>query len=349
LEEIILDDVYDTRDVTAAIVECCPRLKSFDLTITNSDIGYVDTLVRAYPMGLRSVTLGHLWATSSSELNAAGNLIEALLVHSANTLEVLKVSHDLHNVVHDITAVLEGFPNLKNLEVTCQSSFLLDDIVRQTSWSESSLWETDPSTRSTETSLILPWECTQLETLTFSIGKIVWDWGVSPERLQEAPREDVKEEEAIAVARKVGVLWNTLKSLKSLKTLSLHWSHETYQKIMPMSFERGVFYMKQIGLPEMTQQEAAWMGLEWTSIADHLKSEESSKLMWAACHDRSGYVGPYDSEDIWHEYQDEYQNENHEESSELDWEISINNKKIQKSMSWYSRRSLRNRASWFES
>ncbi|KAK3810096.1 MAG: hypothetical protein J3Q66DRAFT_415289 [Benniella sp.] len=348
LEEIILDDVLDIRDVTAAIVECCPRLNLLDLTIANSDIGYVDTLVRAYPMGLRSLTLGYLWGSRSGEPNA-GNLIEALSVHSSNTLEVLKVSHGLHNVVHDITAVLEGFPNLKELEVTCQSSFLLDDIVHQTSWSESSLWETDPSTGSTESSLILPWACTQLETLTLFIGNIAWGWCVSPERLQETHQEDVKEEEAISVARKIGVLWNTLKSLKSLKTLSLHWSHETYQKIMSMSFDRAVLYMKQIGLPEMTQQEAAWMGLEWTSIVDHLKSEESSKLRWAACHDRSGFAGPYDSEDILHKDQDEYQAEGYEDFSELDWEIGTNNKKIHKSMSWYSRRSLRNRASWFES
>ncbi|KAF9347477.1 hypothetical protein BGX34_003122 [Mortierella sp. NVP85] len=207
-----LEDVHDIRVVTATIVERCPTLKMFDLTIANSDISYVDTLVRVYPMVPRSVTLRYLWRTRPGEFNAE-NLIEALLMHSANTLEVLKVSDNLHNVVHDIMAVLEGFPNLKKLET--------------------------PGTQ----------------------------------------REDVEDEEAISVARKIDVLWNTSKSVKSLKTLSLHWSHETYQKIMSMNFERGMFYMKQIGLPEMTQQETAWMGLQWTSIADHVKSEESSKLM----------------------------------------------------------------------
>ncbi|KAF9347478.1 hypothetical protein BGX34_003123, partial [Mortierella sp. NVP85] len=67
--------------------------------------------------------------------------------------------------------------------------------------------------------------------------------------------KDVRE--AIHVARKIGVLWNTFNSLKSLKTLSLDWSDKMRATIESMSFDRGVFYMKRIGLPEMTQEEAA--------------------------------------------------------------------------------------------
>ncbi|KAK3810097.1 MAG: hypothetical protein J3Q66DRAFT_352095 [Benniella sp.] len=353
LEEIILDEVFNVHAVTTVIAECCPRLKSFDLKVTASNIHSVDTLIRAYPMGLRSVIFGsHRKSLSGEPYDRS--IVDALLMHSANTLEVLRVYVAVHGVVHDIAAVLEGFPNLKELDVTCES-FLLDDIVRQTSWTESSLWETDPSTGSTGSSLILPWACTKLESLSLSIGETPWDWNVPVGGLHEFQQKDVKEEEAISVARKVGVFWNTLKSLKSIYSWSLNWGYELRSTLESMSFERGVFYMKQIGLPEMTQQEADWMGLEWTSIADHLKSEETTRLGWAARHHRSGFARYHEdaSDENQFESQDgdqgEDQGEDQEQLSEMDCEFSANNKRIHKSVSWYSRRSSRSSASWFES
>ncbi|KAF9346694.1 hypothetical protein BGX34_003712 [Mortierella sp. NVP85] len=355
LEEIILDEVFNIHAVTTVIAESCPRLKSFDLKVTASNIHSVDTLIRAYPMGLRSVIFGsHRMSLSGEPYDRS--IVDALLMHSANTLEVLKVCVAVHGVVRDIAAVLEGFPNLKELDVPCES-FLLDDIVRQTSWSES-LWETDPSTGSTESSLVLPWACSKLESLYLSIGETRWDWNVPVGWLPEFQQKDVKEEEAISVARKIGVFWNTLKSLKSIYSWSMNWGYDLRATLETMSFERGVFYMKQIGLPEMTQQEAVWMGLEWTSIADRLKSEETTRLDWASCHHRSGFARYHEdaSDENQYENQDgdqgenqsENQGEDQEQLSEMDCEFSANNKRIHKSVSWYSRRSSRGSASWFE-
>jgi len=56
------------------------------------------------------------------------------------------------------------------------------------------------------------------------------------------------EELALTTVLQVGVLWKSLKSLKSLKTLSLTGDQLVYQTIETMPFDRGVYYIDQIGL-----------------------------------------------------------------------------------------------------
>ena len=66
------------------------------------------------------------------------------------------------------------------------------------------------------------------------------------------------EELALTTVLQVGVLWKTLKSLKSLKTLPLSWDQPVYRTIGTMPFDR-VYYMDQIGLSGITQAELEWM------------------------------------------------------------------------------------------
>jgi hypothetical protein len=48
----------------------------------------------------------------------------------------------------------------------------------------------------------------------------------------------------------------------SLKTLSLNWNQPVYQTIGTMPFDRGVYYMDQIGLSVITQAELEWIGVQ---------------------------------------------------------------------------------------
>jgi hypothetical protein len=177
LEEIILGAVEAFGSVTRVLAENCPRLKSIDLKIVidedllyaAADLVHLADLVRAYPMGLRSFMLGSI-SDEPPYRPYSGELIEALLAHSSHTLEVLKIYGELQGVVNDIKAVLEGFPNLIELQVP-RVWFHLKDIVRQRNWTDRSVWETDPSTGTTGSSLTLPWACTKLETLSLFIGE----------------------------------------------------------------------------------------------------------------------------------------------------------------------------------
>jgi hypothetical protein len=84
------------------------------------------------------------------------------------------------------------------------------------------------------------------------------------------------------------------------------------QKLRSMIFDRAVFYMKQIGLPEMTPQEAAWMGMpNWESIADYLKSQEAAR----------SYLKQYRLLSGCTLYRDECQNAFYEHPSEWDCEF----------------------------
>ncbi|KAK3810095.1 MAG: hypothetical protein J3Q66DRAFT_352093 [Benniella sp.] len=266
LEEISLEVYGDFGSVMTALAEYCPRLKSIDLKIpANEEFLYAVDLVRVFPTGLRSFILESI-LNNPPYRHYFEELIEALLEHSSHTLEVLKIYGEWQDVVNDINAVLEGFPNLIELQVP-HVWFHLEDIVPQRNWTDRSLWETDPSTGSTGPSLTLPWACTKLETLSLFIGEpLTWDF------------ENVEDEVAISVVCGFGILWNTLKSLKSFKTLSLYWSSDINRKLGSMRFERGVSYMKQIGLPEMTQQEAAWMGMKNWGLMEDYKSPKTARL-----------------------------------------------------------------------
>ncbi|KAF9351321.1 hypothetical protein BGX34_000652 [Mortierella sp. NVP85] len=310
LEEISLGEVEAFGSVTRALAEHCPRLKSIGLKIvTNEELLFATDLVRAYPMGLRSFMLGSTKYYYPYE-PYAGELIEALLAHSSHTLEVLQLYGELQGVVNDIRSVLEGFPNLIELQVP-SVWFHLKDIVNRRNWTDRSVWETDPSTGTTGSSLTLPWACTKVETLSLFISEpLEWRFESFQEMFDFWERRE-GEEEAMSAACGLGILWNTLKSLKSLKTLSLHWGSDMNQKLRSMIFDRAVFYMKQIGLPQMTPQEAAWMGMRnWDSIGDFLKSQEAAR----------SYLEKYTLLSGCMLYQEECQNGFYEHPSEWDCE-----------------------------
>lgn len=352
LEEVHLGYVTESTfsEIVSALSENCPRLQSFTHEFRNSDlIRTVNTLLDAYPNGLRSINLTSAWyytVDSSSVESDTGALIRALLKYSANTLEIVSLTGQMRHWIKGINILLEQCPNLKELHVL-GDYIHLDEIVQQTNWETRSLWDLpEPaSTRSRESSLLLPWVCKKLEALSLFIYKpqsTSVDFGVQPhERDQET--NDMIEELALSTVLQVGVLWKTLKSLKSLKTLSLNWDQPVYQTIGTMPFDRGVFYMDQIGLSGITQPELEWMGVQWEAIVDRLRSEETGKMTQAALEDRTGC----DSSLV----EDQCRCTRHwePEDPEVDWPFNMDQKKFSKSGKLYSRRSVRSDSDWFGS
>ncbi|KAF9982641.1 hypothetical protein BGZ65_002631 [Modicella reniformis] len=344
LEDLNLSSVRESTfgEIVTALTKTCPRLQSFTHEFRNSDLlRNIITLMEVYPNGLRYLDLTSAWyytVNSNSTDSDSGALVKALLRYSAKTIEVIKLRGQMRHWIKGITSVLEQCPNLKELHV--YGDYLpLDDIVGQTTWKTRSIWESESTNKS---SLLLPWVCKQLEALSLFIDKPQSaSIDFSPQSYkQDQETNDMIEELALSTVLQVGVLWKTLKSLKSLKALSLNWDQPVYHTIGTMPFDRGVYYMDRIGLSGITQPELEWMGIQWEAIIDRLKTEEAGKLEQAALEDRSGYDssyldGPCTCNLHW------------EEDPEVDWPFNVDQKKFNKSGKLHSRRSLRSGADWF--
>lgn len=190
----------------------------------------------------------------------------------------------------------------------------------------------------------------------------------SHERDQDT--NDLIEELALSTVLQVGILWKTLKTLPRLKTLSLNWDQPVYQTIGTMPFDRGVYYMDQIGLTGITQAELEWMGVQWEAISERLKSEEAAKLTLAALEDqRTGCDSSRVEEQLQcrcpttaanttaatstlirsYYMRRSWDREEDDEEDEVDWPYLVDRKKFSKSGQLFSRRSVRNGADWFRS
>ncbi|KAF9352596.1 hypothetical protein BGX34_012070 [Mortierella sp. NVP85] len=360
-------------EIVTTLTGYCPRLQSFTHEFRNSDLlRTVNILLEASLHGLRALHLTSAWfyTVDNSSVEAdTGALVKALLKYSAHTIEVISLSGQMRHWIKGMNAVLEQCPNLKELHVL-GDYIHLDDIVQQTRWETRSLWgppasgasssaaaaaagttTTTTTTPESSNGLLLPWACKKLESLSLFLYKpqsTAIDFSVQPhERDQET--NDMIEELALTTVLQVGVLWKTLKSLKSLKTLSLNWDQPVYQTIGTMPFDRGVYYMDQIGLSGITQAELEWMGVQWEAIIDRLRSEEAAKLSQAALDDRTGCDAGFveDACRCYHGSSRHYWAE--PEDTDVDWPFDVNQKKFHKSGQLYSRRSVRSGANWFSS
>ncbi|KAF9986722.1 hypothetical protein BGZ65_006515 [Modicella reniformis] len=267
--------------IIRALIEHCPNLQSFhdhdsQDSITMS-IGTVCTLLEAYPTGMRSLTLRYIdHFIHSTSLNQ-GALTRSLLKYSAYTIDVLVLVGNMGYYIDDIASVLEQCPNLRVLRVA-RNNISLDDLVHESSWKAATSEVLEPTISGSKEPLpcspphslaLLPWVCTKLEELSLNIGKPGCRYGFPRQQYQRQAEINARNELAIPIVRQVGLLWNALNSLKSLKALSLIWESDLRMVIHTMPFECIVSHMSEIGLTGFTHEEAVWMGIDWQRWKAH--------------------------------------------------------------------------------
>ncbi|KAG0215223.1 hypothetical protein B0O80DRAFT_474694 [Mortierella sp. GBAus27b] len=351
LEHIVIRQVAAPvfeNGVIPALVGHCPNLHSFQHDFGSYEwlTGFIK-LLEAYPNGMRRVVLNHRWYFYQMDIAVPESnkaLTKALLAHSINTLESLELVGTMDGWV-DCIAILEQCPNLKEVQVDCPLS--LDDLVRQPLIGMPRSWTGDSMnldwTETLQAPPALPWACTKLERIWMNIGKPGETYSGGVDLLPQCFRtDDLIEDFATATILQIGILLSTLRSLKCLKHKQIYWNRNVNEAIEPLSFERGVFYMNQMGLRGITQDDMYDMGFGWKSTADCQRAEESEKLQGIAIHERTG-LDRVLHEDYY------YWNVGAAKDFEMDWPFNVDQKKFHKSGNLYSRRSLRSNAEWFDS
>ncbi|KAF8976304.1 hypothetical protein BGZ46_008364 [Entomortierella lignicola] len=353
------------QEVLSSMIESCPILHSFENNNRHGfDIGRGLQLVEGFN-GLRQVILNCTGILGGIPPVTPGATIKALLASSTGTLEVLKMYDRFSRWNPDITVnwimgvvdVLEHCPNLKELEVPhgCVS---LDDLVHKKDW-DRPLW-TDISTTNKE-KMLLPWACKKLETLSLNIDNPsikCFDPTTGSSLFDQQTSET--EELGYKTVMQLGLLCQTLRSLKSLKSLDLAWDPFVLGAIGSMPFDRASFYYESYkGLQGITQQDIRWLGIEWCTIAERAQQEQLDRMCRVA-RKRSSHVcntmeansttDPEDDEEEGHVELDADIDEMDMDidlATHHDWIWYLNRKKVNKSKGVYARRSLRNGMSWF--
>ncbi|KAF9170569.1 hypothetical protein BGX20_008799 [Mortierella sp. AD010] len=360
LEEVKLPQLDQAiyQEVLATMIESCPILHSFENTNRPGfDIGRGMQLIQGFS-GLRQVIM-NCTGILGGEPITPGATIKALLASSAGTLEVLKMYNRFsrwnpdaaNNWIMGVVAVLEQCPNLKELEIPhgCVS---LDDLIPKKDWSRPS-W-VDISTTKKE-KMVLPWVCKKLENLSLNIDNPStksFDPTLDPSLLSSQTNETF-EELSYTTVMQLGLLCQTLRSLKSLRDLDLAWDPFVLGAIGSMPFDRASFYYESHeGLQGITQQDIRWLGIEWCTIAERAQHEQFDRICRVA---RKRYSHSCtvleDNDTIETQECEEDEADEDEEDVDLDpdveWIWYPNQKKVSKSRHTYARRSLRNGINWF--
>ncbi|KAF9355190.1 hypothetical protein BGX26_006870 [Mortierella sp. AD094] len=300
-----------------------------------------------------------------------GATIKALLASSAGTLEVLKMydrfsrwnPDTTNNWIMGVVAVLEQCPNLKELEVPhgCVS---LDDLVPKKDWNRPS-WVDISTTRKEK--MVLPWACKKLENLSLNIDNPstkCFDPTIDPPLLSSQTSETI-EELGYTTVMQLGLLCQTLRSLKSLRDLDLAWDPFVLGAIGSMPFDRASFYYNSHeGLQGVTQQDIRWLGIEWCTIAERAQHEQLDRMCRVARKRYNHGCTILEVNDTIE--QQEYDEDDGDDDEDVDQDIDVdemdleidlamdhewiwypNQKRVSKSKDTYARRSLRNGMSWF--
>ena len=80
----------------------------------------------------------------------------------------------------------------------------------------------------------------------------------------------------------VGLLYHTLRSLKSLKKLSFIWYESLLHVIRNVPLERACTYMEQVGLPRVNRIDMLWINIEWSTMAGLRECDRLDKMCQAA-------------------------------------------------------------------
>ncbi|KAG0015822.1 hypothetical protein BGZ80_009614 [Entomortierella chlamydospora] len=260
--DLAVSDSQSEREIKSALVTHCPKVHSIRF---QGETKFVSSLVSAYPNGLRSLQ-------ATVPLDSGDNILamKALLRHSLNTLETLRLNCYLRKMSVHVGTLLRSCPNLKVMDLKIETSKLkkahgvaLRDILHDKSCasypSRSAHRILDPS-RTLEIPGHTPWACRNLEELQLSIS----DTSGPPGRLS-------LEEKQIWTARQIGQLYQELRSLKRLTTLQLNWKCRKNDQGDKLVRETGLRIMSQYGQPRqyyMSRDDLLWMNIRWPALAE---------------------------------------------------------------------------------
>ncbi|KAG0210142.1 hypothetical protein BGX31_001978 [Mortierella sp. GBA43] len=331
--------------VAPALVKHCPNIRSLHHNFWNRDwLHGMTNLLDQYPRGIQSLILHqnavHAHPTTPPEYTGA--LIRVLLKHSANTLQVLRLTGYMGQWIVGSSSIMEQCPNLRELAITGLHS--LDDLIQQPRQGASPSWRTNPFwSRDTPQQVpVLPWVCTKLQSITLHFRK-PHDrrLGLLIQDEQETMESDITVDELdTKTVLQVGILLSTLKTLKSLKVKSITWGEDVLGVTERVSLERAIFYMNQAGLTGITPGDITALGLCWDTVLDRQRAEDEKKLIQVAINERTGLDGHLNVGRLNSGYWEA-------EDKEMDWPFNVDQKKFHKCGTVYSRRSARSNAEWF--
>ncbi|KAI8600531.1 hypothetical protein EDD21DRAFT_131365 [Dissophora ornata] len=332
------------RELVATTIKHCPNLLSFE-----HDSGYCVPiavplpLLKAYPHGLRKVSLNISSSHLGGHTTSPRTLVHALLAHCTDSLEVLSL-RGMTDCWHvGIHTVLEQCPNLRELDIQCQT-LALDDIARDVNLETIPAWATASIVQGlAEATTMLPWVCSKLESVTLFIEQSTHDNStiLAPQKPHQTV--ELTADATRRTAIQVGLLYNTLRSLKSLKKVSFVWDWSLLHAIRNVPLERACAYMEQVGLPRVNQMDMEWISIDWSTIADLRERDRLDRMCQVAGQRRHGF----DCDNgymqvVRHEFDSDLGRE------EEEWVLRRNQKKVSRTGKPHTRRSLRNCGEWFD-
>ncbi|KAF9360807.1 hypothetical protein BGX26_007569 [Mortierella sp. AD094] len=264
LEDVVLSvsDSQSEGEIKAALIAHCPKIHSIRFL---GETKTISSLISTYPNGLRSLQ-------ALVPLDSGDNILamKALLRHSLNTLETLRLNCYLRKMSIQVGTLLRSCPNLKVVSLKIETSKLkkahgvaLRDILHDkscSSYPSRSALHTLDSSRIVDIPNHTPWACRNLEEFQLSIS----DTSGPPGRLS-------LEEKQIWTARQIGQLYQELRSLKRLTTLQLNWKCRKNDLGNKLTCETGLRIMVQHGQPKqyrMSRDDLLWMNIRWPALAE---------------------------------------------------------------------------------
>ncbi|KAF9390183.1 hypothetical protein BGX21_011532 [Mortierella sp. AD011] len=249
--------------LTPSILQLFPLIEEVDLAVSDNQS----------EREIKSALIAHCPKVHSIlRLDSSDNILvmNALLRHSLNTLETLRLNCYLRKMSVHVGTLLRSCPNLKVMDLKIETSKLkkahgvaLRDILHDkscTSYPSRSAHRISDPSRTLEIPGHTPWACRNLEELQLSISDTSGPLGRLPLK-----------EKQIWTARQIGQLYQELRSLKRLTTLQLNWKCRKNDQGDKLVLETGLRSMAQHGQPRqyyMSRDDLLWMNIRWPALAE---------------------------------------------------------------------------------